>query len=529
VNTSILFWIILGTAAALGIYMVQLDINILLDQGLIQDDAFYYFEIANYLLETGNPSFDGINITNGFHPLWQAICLPIFYFWQGELPLRMMLAIAVIFNILSVVLLYKIVSDLTRNTWIALCGCAIFGFHGDIIRTWFNGLETALHIFTLLLFLRLYLQAREKQVMALRDHLLLGTVAAFAFLARTDSAVIIAVMLVFLYIPLFLGKQSLRLQIGGALAAAFMILSLSSPWLLWNIQQFGSIVQVSGKMSGSSWLTGGVLVNDQPFYIDIASGILNSINPLGNVVKKLFIPVPAPNWTGYLFIFPLIGLTLYCQKKYPAFSLSFRRLWPFFLGVAVLFFYHAGVRAFVRSWYSTPVLLALALLICLLLHRVISQSQRKAAVCLTLLVIALLTVYSPYRYTRSPTNITPDPRIAAAQWLNQNTPMDTRVGAANAGIVGYYAKASVINLDGVVNEHAFRARITDQIHRYIDESAIDYLVDHKGSMAHLCAENSYYHCEELGRWNNATVVARVVRTPQAPHIHSAKPLAHPAI
>lgn len=492
--------------------MVQLDINILLDQGLIQDDAFYYFEIAKYFLATGTPAFDGIHPTNGFHPLWQAICLPVFYFWQGEMPLRIMLGIASLLDVLSIVLLYGILNRLTHNIWVALCGMAIFAFHGAIIRTWFNGLETALHIFTLLLFLQLYLQVAEKSVVTLRDHLLLGVLAAIAFLARTDSAVIIAVMFAFLYIPLLLKKPLIKNNIRSAFVTFTVILLISSPWLLWNYHQFGSIVQISGQMSGSVWLTGGNLGIKQPFYIDITEAILSSINPVGNVVKKMFIAISCPDWMGYLFVFPLIAATVYCRKKNPLFAAAYHRLLPFFSGVAVLFFYHAGVRNFVRSWYSTPLLLALTLLLCLLLHHLFSSSKRRAVLGLTLLVAALLMVYSPYRYTRTPTQLTPDPRVAAAQWLNQHAPVDARVGSANAGIVGYYTERPVINLDGVVNENAFRARVQNQIHRYIDETGIDYLVDHKGSMAHLCADNIYYQCEELGRWDNATVVARVIRT-----------------
>jgi len=529
VKTSTLFWIILGAACLLRLYMIQLDINILLDQGLIQDDAFYYYEIAKYFLATGTPSFDGINITNGFHPLWQAICLPVFYFWQGETPLRIMLGIASIFNILSIVLLYNILNRLTRNAWVALCGMAIFSFHGAIIRTWFNGLETALHIFTLLLFLQTYLEVTGKSIITLRDHFLLGILAAIAFLARTDSAVIIVVMFAFLYLPLLLERKSLGKNITGTFIAASITLLISSPWLIWNYQQFGSIVQISGQMSGGFSLTGGLLTIEQPFYIDIIKGILSSINPLGNVVKKLFIAVSCPDWVGYLFIFPLIALTLYCRKKQPAFVGAFHRLWPFFLGVAVLFFYHAGVRSFVRSWYSTPVLLMMTLLLCLLLNSFFTSSQRRAMLVLVILVTALVVIYSPYRYTRTPAQLTPDPRVAAALWLNQHAASDARVGSANAGIVGYYAETAVINLDGVVNENAFRARMKNQIHRYVDETGIDYLVDHKGSIAHLCAENIYYQCEELGRWDDATVVTRVLRTHQVLHIRSAKLPSHPAI
>ena len=39
------------------------------------DDAFYYFGIARNVAHGHGSTFDGINPTNGYHPLWQAICV----------------------------------------------------------------------------------------------------------------------------------------------------------------------------------------------------------------------------------------------------------------------------------------------------------------------------------------------------------------------------------------------------------------------------------------------------------------------
>ena len=40
---------------------------------IVADDCFYYFKIAQNLAATGIPTFDGINITNGFHPGWMVV------------------------------------------------------------------------------------------------------------------------------------------------------------------------------------------------------------------------------------------------------------------------------------------------------------------------------------------------------------------------------------------------------------------------------------------------------------------------
>ena len=39
----------------------------------LEDDGFYYAQIARTLARTGRSSFDGLSLTNGYHPLWLAI------------------------------------------------------------------------------------------------------------------------------------------------------------------------------------------------------------------------------------------------------------------------------------------------------------------------------------------------------------------------------------------------------------------------------------------------------------------------
>ena len=39
------------------------------------DDAWYYGEIGRSLATGRGSTFDTINATNGYHPLWQAVCV----------------------------------------------------------------------------------------------------------------------------------------------------------------------------------------------------------------------------------------------------------------------------------------------------------------------------------------------------------------------------------------------------------------------------------------------------------------------
>ncbi len=505
-------WCILATlliAAALARgYLLTLNIHLLLDRGLIQDDAFYYYEIARYFLATGIPSFDGIHPTNGFHPLWQAISIVVFSCWpEGDIPLRIMLGIASLLDLASIVLVYHILYRLTQNTWATLCGAAILALHGTFIRTWFNGLETALHIFTLLLLLHSYLSIIQKPTATYRQHLLLGFLAATAFLARTDSAVIIVVLFAFLYIPLLLQRN-----FTAPLMATMMALLIVTPWLLWNYLNFGNIVQISGQVKGNVWLIGAHQNENLPLYLKILQGIWTSIGPIGSVFKKMFIPVTAADMTGYVFLSILLILTYLCRRSSSLFVQQFQSLQPFFIGIILLFLYHSGVRQFVRGWYNAPVLLMLILLLTLQLDCLFRKISWKAfpALILVSCITGLIFFYSPYAYTKKTQPISSHPGISAAEWLNHHTTANTRIGAANAGILGYYTNRSVINLDGVVNESAFHARLQNQLHRYIRDSGIHYLADHTGSIVHLCATNMYYRCEEMGRWHNATAIAKLI-------------------
>ena len=67
--------------------------------------------------------------------------------------------------------------------------------------------------------------------------------------------------------------------------------------------------------------------------------------------------------------------------------------------------------------------------------------------------------------------------LSAARWLEANTDEEARIGSYNAGILGYFSDRTVVNLDGVVNEDAYRARRDGKTVEYVCGNQIDYVVD----------------------------------------------------
>lgn len=59
------------------------DISHLVTQ--FDDDAFYYLKIPRNTVDLHYVSFDGQNATNGFHPLWLLMVLPVFFFFSDPI------------------------------------------------------------------------------------------------------------------------------------------------------------------------------------------------------------------------------------------------------------------------------------------------------------------------------------------------------------------------------------------------------------------------------------------------------------
>src|SRR5512145_2884009 len=72
----------------------------------VRDDAYYYFKVAQNIAEGHGSTFDGINLTNGYHPLWMLICVPIFALARFDLilPLRVLLVVMAGFQAASAIL-----------------------------------------------------------------------------------------------------------------------------------------------------------------------------------------------------------------------------------------------------------------------------------------------------------------------------------------------------------------------------------------------------------------------------------------
>src|SRR5512140_650811 len=90
------------------LYSALSDAYNLPNRWFIRDDAYYYFKVAQNISEGHGSTFDGIHATNGYHPLWMLICVPIFALARFDLilPLRILVLVTGMLQASTAILLF---------------------------------------------------------------------------------------------------------------------------------------------------------------------------------------------------------------------------------------------------------------------------------------------------------------------------------------------------------------------------------------------------------------------------------------
>jgi len=161
----------------------------------LTDDAFYYFKTAQNIAEGNGITFDGLTSTNGFHPLWMVICVPVFALARYDLflPLRVIAAIQILMNAASGYFLYLMFSkNISKTTaWIVAVFWMFFPPIHEITTK--SGLETGLNAFMLIVFIYTISEISRGKSDKNRfwEIFWIGLCGAGVFLSRLDNIFII--------------------------------------------------------------------------------------------------------------------------------------------------------------------------------------------------------------------------------------------------------------------------------------------------------------------------------------------------
>lgn len=226
-------------------------------------DTFYYLTVARNVARTGMISFDGEHLTNGFHPLWQAVTAfaALVVRWTGAGDIWLLgatFALGTLFTTLAVVLLGLALrrqeTGLTPAFVLLPVGGATFviaplmrHFYGDIGRPsttlWgaVNGMETALVVVAYAACALAYVRVSRTA----RGGVVLGACLGALALARLDHAVFSAAMAASLWLRGDSDERRFAFTATGVLAAIIgAYLGLSQLW-------FGMALPVSGTLKST--------------------------------------------------------------------------------------------------------------------------------------------------------------------------------------------------------------------------------------------------------------------------------------
>jgi len=429
---------------------------------LLDDDSFYYFSIVRNVAEGHGIVFNEGIPTNGFHPLYALMILPLFKLLLPlgqNVPVYASLILLSVCDMVTTYFLYKVVNRLTNETW-GLVAAFIWAFNPWVAFTSLIGVEVPVQIMliSILIFSMLNVNSSPTKEPPL---FLWGSLLALIFLARMDG--------VFLGVGIFwwIIRNSKRNQvIPRSLKLFGSSLILVLPWLLWGVFGVGSLLPVSGKATHLL----RVVENTLPFWV------AGSIYITGVYMLQLILPVVFHiPWSGIQVasMFALIlGLFILKRKDVRPYlkKLDFLLI-SFSLYLICYWFVLLGIR----RWYALYLCYFFIIWLSILGFEISKNfvwMRRPKHILIFLSIWFAVSGSIIYSQTGAQNHAV---FMEMAFYINSNL-NTSRVGAFNTGILQYYTLSEVINLDGVVNPEAFEAMKQGQTEEYM-LSHVDYWMD----------------------------------------------------
>lgn len=472
----------LFTLAAWGTAWIWLAIAIFWDDAihaLTFDDAFYYFTIARHIAQGHGSTFDGIDATNGYHPLWMLLITPVYWLNLSDASAaRCLLALQAILYGISLSLMGRMLSLCleTRHESravaapeerpaatgrVAIVAFGLFALTPAIARITINGMESALVMLldTGILLLTAGWKGNWLTRASRSQRLRLSALLSLAILARTDHVLLLSCVgfWTLLEIPRT-GKRGWLpwLELTAAPLMTVLLYGLA------NQYYFDTFVQISGLVKRVS-LT--------PY----RWGMLGIV--AGLAIRMLWLGQRQPLTTS--------------PSRFP----GLRRFLPstaWFAAFCCLILGYYGIAQNQQwLWYYAPVALYSQMFLTIFVadlgeaaiieknpnhSDVQAMAPAMGLLMLPLLIFFMLSMRDMFNASRYSILLA---NKAAAEWIASNLPTDTVLGAWDAGVLGYYAHRSIINLDGVVNSMDFlKAHMTGNVGRFLTERNLAYIVNH---------------------------------------------------
>ena len=452
-------------------------------QKCVVDDALFYLNISKHIAEGKGATFDGFILTNGFHPVYALILVPLFWLFPNnpDLTFHLALTICSIFNVLTGVVIHFTTKNIAgRNA--GLIASFLWIFNPYVILISLNGVEVSVACFFLSLCIYKFVKMRKIDSYSSRDIILLGVLSATAILGRVDAVFLLMAITFFIFYAVYKKEEKIIPSIAQPALFCGVVFAVLAPWFYWNLYHFGTIRQISGVTLPN--ISHNMYLMKYKTYFSFAF-ILYELNYL-----KLWILSTLKYSGGVLFFCVLFAVFIFVGREHLIQNIRKLLAQMKYIDFAILStgilvsFYSLYFWGWHRPWYYLSVMLVVT--ICtgiimenILLHLTVSNSagpmnkKRDAT-----LYLALLFYFSLQGNQIWMKGLFPFQKqlYESAVWMNENTEKDATIGAISSGSYGYFTHRA-IDLLGVVNNEAYRAIKAKKIFAYMKKKNIKYLVD----------------------------------------------------
>jgi len=457
----------------------------------VSDDMFYYLKLAsNFVLGRG-VTFDGLTLTNGFHPLYFLLCSGMIKLGLGrELLVHGLLSLSACWGVATAFLISALLKRWGVSAFLRLLGFTLYALNPYVISLDLNGMETSLYGMLLAASFLVYIYLIQKESAPGWKWSILGALTALTILARTEGIFLPLVM--FGHAVCLMAQRRLTsAYLRGYLAAAAVAVVVLSPWIIWNLVQFGTISQDSGKIFpyiAQLNLQASLGRTPGPWdYIKTAFHHLAwNIYILGNMAAGVPYTVPKRYLVFWIVVPPaVLGFILgrYGLRGREILR-PLKKFIPGLIYLLLMFgyytFYHGASHW--RYFYSMLIVLIPLAILAFSGAGGNGPGQARRFISLALLAV-FLSASTGILILKEKSHPHQREMYQAALWMRDHLPLAARVGAFNAGIYGFWSQRQVINLDGVANNEILENMRCRSLGKYIQQKNIKYICDHESAVA----------------------------------------------
>jgi hypothetical protein len=441
---------------------------------LMPDDAAYYYKIAENASEGKGLTFDGINRTNGFQPMWLAALVPLYRAYHGapETMSRVILVLqTAILAAAALLLSATLARFFSRRT--VIVSLLLFLFFVFVPAA--NGMESAVLVFFLAL--AFYAGARMAEAGG-RDpkrELLLGVLLGFVVLARLDMIFLPLVAAAASLLSALGGRGERRARLAGTLCLGAGVTAVVLPYLVYNKMSFGAVMPISGLLKSSF----PRLSDPAPALSSLGKRAL-----AGLVIAAVYAAYSIARLGRARSVGDAAGRA--AGRVGTTSRLRFYRSAMTVTACAILLhFLHTifFMKWAVFNWHYVPYILFGAVAVCEPVDRFLAPAGAKGRRALYWIAIAAIVAVGGVSVLR----IVDRPydrdwgqaAYAAALWARDNTNANAVFAMKDAGNFSYFSERRVVNLDGVVNNLEYQAALRERnLRAYLAIKGVDYLVQH---------------------------------------------------